>query len=202
MRIAGAGIPGTVIVYMRLVYRRSDSGLRCAYGNARQIQANGVLRIRAAPGRASHECGRVCHRNARGRNTSRPCCVAESPWADGAIGSRSPEESTPCKTYRTSTLRRLPPRFAGGDMASDQGPLRGGQIARIPQTSPFLLRSIFLTPHPTHPSIAGVRDRITNDSNDSRSFRTSSWTKLPPADFDVGRLWASVVRLCPTVSLF
>ena len=48
MRIAGAGIPGNVIMYLRLVYQKSDSGTEiCAYGNARPIQANGVLRIRA-----------------------------------------------------------------------------------------------------------------------------------------------------------
>ena len=110
MRIAGAGIPGNVIVYMRLVYRQFDSGLRCAYGNARQIQANGVLRIRAAPGRASHECGRVCHRNARGRNTSRPCCVAESPWADDIIGSWSPEERS---RHQADRLRGSPVQAGG-----------------------------------------------------------------------------------------
>ena len=62
----------------------------------------------------------------------------------------------------------------GRDMASGQGSLRVGQIARIPQTSPFVLRSTFLAPHPTPPSIAGVRDRIANDSNDARSCRTGS----------------------------
>ena len=35
MRIAGAGIPGTVIMYMRLVYRQFDSGLRFAHVEVR-----------------------------------------------------------------------------------------------------------------------------------------------------------------------
>ena len=73
-------------------------------------------------------------------------------------------------------IYRAPPAttLRGRDMASDQDPLRVGQIAPIPQTSPFVLRSIFLTPHPTPPSIAGVRDKITNDSNDPKSFQTGS----------------------------